>query len=539
MVGSVTGRERVWVVAVAGLMIAASTVPYVAGYLAQTTDMRFGGALLDRVDYHSHLAKMWQGYRGQWRYRLLFTPEAHQGAYLQTFYVVLGHLARLLGLGLPLTYQVARMTLGFLMLLAVYRFIAHFVAPVRTRRVAFLLATTASGLGWLTEVFAPTQPDGISPMDFWLFDGYTYLAVLTFPHFCAATGLLLAVFLLLLRHPEGPSPGDGLLAVLASLVLGLIHPHILLVADLLPVLYWAVEGLRTRRVAWRGLVTVMAMGVAQLPLLAYDVWVFQTQPIFAGWAAQNLTLSPPLRVYLWGYGVLLALGGVGVAAWARRGGQGLALPLLWIGLVAVLVYLPWNLQQRFLEGVQVPLGLLAGVGLVHATAIGLRRERSVERLQTMRGGWLARAAVIALAMMSHLYLTAELTLAAATATPALFWPADVLAGVDWLGENAAWEETVLAGPEVGSLIPTRIGHRVVLGHRMETVGYEGKRAAVARFFAAGTPNAERVALLEEWGVAYMFHGPDERALGGFNPDRSDGLVRVFRQGDVSIYRVQR
>ena len=536
-VARVTRREWAWVMAVAGVVVAVSTVPYLAGYLAQTAEMRFGGSLLDRMDYHSHLAKMWQGYRGEWRYRLLFTPEEHQGAYLQTFYVALGHLARLLGLGLPLMYQLARLACGLLMLVAIYRFIALFVAPVRTRRVAFLLATTSSGLGWLTEILAPTSPGGVSPMDFWLLDGYTYLAVLTSPHFCAATGLLLIVFVLLLRHPEGPSLGDAVAAVVASLILGFIHPYILLLADLLPGLYWAIEGLRTRRVAWRGLATVVAMGVVQLPLLAYDLWVFRAQPIFAGWSVQNVTLSPPPRIYLWGYGVLLVLGTIGTVAWARRGRQGLAFPLLWVGLVAVLAYLPWNLQRRFLEGVQVPLGLLAGVGLVQVVG-GTGCQRPAGRLRVGRGKWLVQAMVVALAMMSHLYLTVGLTMTAVARDPALFWPADVLAGVDWLGEHTAWSETVLAGLEVGSLTPARIGHRVVLGHWMETVDYEGKQAAVARFYAKEMPDAERMGLLEEWGARYVYVGPGERALGGFDPAATPYLSPAVSVGEVAIYRVQ-
>ncbi len=525
---SVERKEWGWAAAVAGLVVLASTIPYLAGYLAQTPQARFGGVLLDRMDYHSHLAKMWQGYRGQWRYRLLFTPEEHQGAYLQTFYVALGHLARLTGLGLPATYQLGRVAFGFLMLLTVYRFIALFTPTERVRRVAFLLATTASGLGWLTEVVAPTPPGGVSPMDFWLLDGFTYLAVLTSPHFCAATGLLLLVFLLLLRRPEGPSWGETALAALASLALGIIHPYLLLLADLLPVLYWTFEGLRTRQAAWRGLAAVAAMGTLQLPLLAYDLWVFRTQPVFAGWSAQNVTLSPPPRIYLCGYGLLLLLGGVGALAWARRGGEGLAFPLLWIGTVAVLAYLPWNLQRRFLEGVQVPLGLLAGVGLV---------EIADTRLQSGRGRWLALAGMMALAMMSNLYLTAGLTLAAATRSPALFWSADLVAAVDWLGENSLPQETVLSGVEAGGLIPARIGHRVVVGHGMETVDYQGKREAVERFFSVRTPDAERLALLEKWGVAWVFYGPEERGMGGFNPATAPWLEPAFRSGEVAVYRV--
>lgn len=523
----VTWKEWAWAAGGAGLVVLVSTIPYLAGYLAQTPEARFGGVLLDRPDYHSHLAKMWQGYRGRWEYRLLFTPEEHEGACLQTFYIALGHLARLFGLGLPLTYQIARVAFGFLMLLSVYRFIARFVPSVRTRRVAFLLATTASGLGWLMEAVAPTPPGGISPMDFWLLDGFTYLAVLTSPHFCVAIGLLLAVFLLLLGRPDGPSPGKAALAVLASLALGIVHPYALLLSDLLPALYWSVEGLRTRRVVWRGLATVAVMAGAQAPLLAYDLWVFRTQPVFAGWAVQNVTLSPPPHIYLQGYGILLALGAIGVATQTHQGRQGLAFPLLWIGAVAVLAYLPWNLQRRFLEGVQVPLGSLAGIGLVWLVERGLASER---------GRRLALAGTVALAMVSNLYLTAGLTLAAAVRAPALFWPADLVAAVDWLGKNTAPEETVLSGPDVGNLIPARIGHRVVMGHGMETVDYKGKREAVERFFSTTISDGERLSLLEKWGVVWVFYGPEERGMGGFDPRAVPWLEPAFRSRETVVYR---
>jgi energy-converting hydrogenase Eha subunit C len=530
----VTRQEWVWVMAVAALVMAISSVPYLAGYLAQTADIRFAGAVLDRADYHSHLAKMRQGYSGEWSYRLLFTPETHAGAYLQTFYVALGHLARLTGLGLSLTYQAARLLCGFLMLLAIYGFVALFVEPVRTRRVAFFLATLASGLGWLTEIIHPTPAGGISPMDFWLLDGSTYLSALTFPHFSAAIGLLVTIPWLLLRRPEGPGWHEVGLAVLASLALGFIHPYGLLLADLLPLLYWGIEALRTRRVVWRGLMAVAVMGIAQAPLVAYDLWVFRTQPIFAGWADQNLTLSPPPEIYLWGYGALLGLGAVGVATRMRRSDKAIIFPLLWIGLVAVLVYLPWNLQRRFLEGIQVPLGLLAGVGLAEGL---LPQTPQVEGDRPARWRWSTLALALALMAMSNLYMTTGLTMAAAMRPPALFWDAGLLAGVDWLGQNTTWDATVLSSFEVGSLIPARIGHRVVLGHGIETKDPEEKQRATARFFAAATSDDERRGLLARYGIAYVFYGPFERELGDFDPAQASYLTQVYTNRNVSIYRV--
>jgi hypothetical protein len=529
--GNVKRQEWIWVIAISAVIVAAAALPYVVGYLAQTPEWRFSGSIMDKVDYYSHLAKMWQGYRGEWLYQLLFTPEPQEGVYVQTFYVALGHLARIAYLGLPLTYHIARTIFGFLMLLAIYRFIALFAPATRTRRAAFLLATIASGLGWLTEMLAPTASGGVSPIDFWLLDAFTYLAVLTVPHFCAAVALLLSTYILLLRRAEGPTLWEGVLVVLASAALGVIHPYALLLADTVPLFYWGVEALRTRRVQWRGILTVVIMGISQIPLLVYDLWVFRTQPVFAAWSAQNVTLSPPLGAYLWGYGLLLFLGIAGIAVWVRKGWSGLAFPVVWIALVAVLIYLPWNLQRRFLEGVQVPLGLLAGVGL----AEGLFPQPSGQRLSRPR--WLAMAMLVALAAMSNLYLTAALTFTATTRDYRLFWPAPVLAGVDWLGDHTEPDETVLSSFEVGNLIPGRIGHRVVLGHWMETIDSEEKSTAVTRFFATDTSDEERVAMLEKYDVAYLFYGPDEQALGAFDPDGNSYLIQRFSQDGIRVYAV--
>ena len=128
-------------------------------------------------------------------------------------------------------------------------------------------------------------------------------------------------------------------------------------------------------------------------------------------------------------------------------------------------------------------------------------------------------------------------MAAAMRPPALFWDAGLLAGVDWLGQNTTWDETVLSSFEVGGLIPARIGHRVVLGHVIETKDPEEKRRATARFFAAATSDDERRGLLAQYGIAYVFYGPSERGLGDFDPAQAGYLTQVYTNRNVSIYRV--
>ncbi|MBN1955648.1 MAG: hypothetical protein JW900_11440 [Anaerolineae bacterium] len=544
----VTRSEWRWAAVVALVVVAFSTVPYIAGHLAQTPDLRFAGAVYDLEDYHSYLARMWQGYRGSWRFQLLFTPQPHEGVYIQPFHVLLGHLARLAGLGLPLTYQVARVGLGFLMLLTVYRFIARFTPAGGARRAAFLLAATASGLGWLVEVICPTPAGGISPIDFWLIDAYVFFSLFIVPHFSAAIALLLSLYDLLLRQvgaagqsaPQPPLWRDILLAVLLSWGLGLVHPYTLLLADLVPALYLAGDAVARRRLPWRPLILLAAMGAAQAPLLLYEYQLFATSPIFQSWAAQNLTLSPPPLHYLLGYGLvaLLALWGVRSALRATRRASFL---LIWLAAVAVLAYLPWGLQRRFLEGVHVALCILAGYGLAEglmpALAHPLGRAARVLRYNARRLRWLVQAALLALTMLSNLYLVMTYTAAAATRHPALFHPAGEVAALEWLNGHSAWDATLLAAYETGNWAAGAIGRRVVVGHWAETVNCEAKEARVASFYAAATPDAERRALLEQWNVQYVYLGPHERALGNFDPAAAPYLEAVFQNDDAAIYRV--
>jgi uncharacterized membrane protein len=187
------------------------------------------------------------------------------------------------------------------------------------------------------------------------------------------------------------------------------------------------------------------------------------------------------------------------------------------------------LQRRFLEGVQVPFGLLAGVGLAEA----LVPETGGRK--TARWRWLSMALLVALMSMSNLYLTLGHTLAAAARSPALFWPASTIAAVDWLGKNSQPEDVILAGFEVGNLIPGRIGRRVVLGHWMETVNYKEKADIVSRFFATAS-DQERRAILSDFQVRYLLWvKKTDRAL--LDPGKASFLSLAFEQGDARVYRV--
>jgi uncharacterized membrane protein len=117
--------------------------------------------------------------------------------------------------------------------------------------------------------------------------------------------------------------------------------------------------------------------------------------------------------------------------------------------------------------------------------------------------------------------------------PRLFVTADEAEALDWLYGHSPRDAVVLASPEMGPFIPAWTGRRVVYGHPFETVDAERTKARVETFFASGTANAEREAMLREWRAAFVFVGPRERALGLPDPGP---VGEVFRNATVTIYQ---
>jgi uncharacterized membrane protein len=96
---------------------------------------------------------------------------------------------------------------------------------------------------------------------------------------------------------------------------------------------------------------------------------------------------------------------------------------------------------------------------------------------------------------------------------------------------------VLASYKLGRFIPAHSGNTVFMGHFIETVDVERKRELARIFFQADTSDEFRKGLLSEYGVHYLFHGPSEKQTGDFQPSTCDYLLPVYRNSEVSIYRV--
>jgi hypothetical protein len=532
-------RERAeyrFVLALGLAALAITSIPYMLGAILADDVRIFGGFVYAVEDCYSYLAKMRQGAEGSWLFHIAYTPEPHPGALFFPFHLLLGKVAALLPGGdltsrMVWVYHIARGVLGLGLLVTVYRFLSTFTGEVLVRRLAWLMITFGGGLGWLLIVLGRPNWLGSMPLDLILPEGFTFLVLYAFPHIALArTLLLLGILSLLKAWRLGCVPGKAshvprsrvirwaLLTGLLWLLMGLIVPFYVAIA-------WAVAGaacvtlaLRERRWVWSEVFAAGTAGLVSVPIVLYSAWRFTSDPIYETWAAQNQILSPHPLHYVAAYGVPLTLAVLAAKdVWHEEGPEWLA--LAWVGIVPMLIYLPFGLQRRLVEGVQVPLSLLAAMGLIKIT-------RSQHRGQKLRLAW---SILVVGLLATNAMLIVGNSLALRGRPDPVFRDAEEVAVLEQLSERANPGDVVLASYETGNYLPARVGARAFVGHGPESADVERKRALVTRFARRATDDAWRQRLLSEYGVDYVFWGPKERDRGSFDPMGVAYLQPVYRE----------
>ena len=537
-------REYGFVLILGIIALIVTSIPYVLGAGLATGDRVYGGFVYAIEDCYSYLAKMRQGAEGAWLFRIAYTPEPHRGALFFPFHLLLGKVAALLP-GSDLTarlvwvYHGSRVVFGLALLLMVYRFLAEFTERVAVRRLAWLLVTFGGGLGWLLVVLGQPGWLGSMPLDFILPEGFTFLVLYSFPHIALARSLLLLGILCLLRawqgYPVTASPITDHVSRITSfkwaaltgllwLVMGLIVPFYVPVAWVVMGSAWLALGLRNRRIPWQEAWRAGVTGFLSAPVVLYSAWVFTVDPVYKIWGAQNLISSPHPFHYLAAYGVLLALAAFAARdAWRGEGSTWLA--LVWVAVVPLLVYLPINVQRRLVEGVQVPLSLLAALGFHKFRWQGFRlRVLSVVLLVVLS--------------LTNVMLVAGNCLALQGQPAPIYRDRWEVAALDWLGERVQSDDVVLGAYRTGNYLPARAKARSFVGHGPESVRADEKKALVAQFFASETGDQWRRDLLSSYGVDWLFWGPIERELGRFDPRAVPYLQQVYDTMGYTIFEVE-
>ena len=503
--------DSTWLVGLTALVVLLALIlPYLAAFSASGEEALFLGFLQNPIDGHSYLAKMYQGWEGSWRYQMAFTQEPGEGAFLFSFYMFLGHIARILSLPLISVFHGARLLAVGYMMISIYRFFKASL-PMRLVQPAFALAVVGSGLGWLAVPF------GAFTADLWVAEGYPFLAGYTNPHFPLSLGLMAWIL-----TPDSTARKGGIHFLVLGLLLALILPFgLVIVLGILGV--QMLLGIRKVGLFGRDFYRVLWISIGGAPVLLYDLWLVGTDPIFTAWNAQNITATPPFWELLVSFSPVLVI--ALYAAWSKLRQRGLfpGTMVVWLGVVLVLIYLPFELQRRLLTGIYIPLAGLAIQGIDDLLPEGGRYKP------------LFMVFILMVSLPTNLIILLAAGHGIETQDSQLFLAQEEAVSLEWIRSNSDPDALILAGPEMGLFIPGQTGRRVIYGHPFETINATEAEAKVLSFYEENWAQPQRTEFLRTEGVDYVFFGPRERKLGALPPDRR--WDRVFQQGGVEIYSI--
>lgn len=517
-------KDFLWILTTAVLILLWGSLPTWAGYQLETPELRFRGIYYDSQDYAAHISMMEAGRNGEWTYQFRFTTESFHPAYVRLFYIVLGHLSKWLGFSLEFTFHLARWLLGLLALFALYGLMQQIFPDRFWSRVAFLLAALGSGLGWLQLIFNITSGP-ITPIDFWLIDSYIFFSLSMFPHFAFVTGAMCLVLGLWLRYLENPSNMNIAWIALIAVIVQFINPIAFGTINASFVGAALFSWRQAKKSLGRSIGAISIIAIAQVPLLVYNLSVLSRDPLWSQYTRQHQTLSPPPDYYLWGFALFWPPAVLGTIHAFRAKSGHLGAAVFWIVTALVLAYSPLYTQQRFLQNITIPLAILATQGLI------ILIEQKTTNAHFQRWGKVFIGFFVFLTSLSSIQLSLGRSVYLQTYPRDFFYPARLDQAVEWLRQNAQYNDLVLASEETSQVLAQKTAVRLYSGHEMETLNYKAKQANVESFFAGKMPE------LASRPIKWVIYGPAERKLDPKFKIPSN-LQLVYDAQELQIYQVK-
>jgi hypothetical protein len=523
-----TAEERkdfLWILVVSVLILLWSSIPNWAGYRAETAQLRFRGLSYDSQDYAVHLAMMAAGAHGDWGYQLRFTTESHSAAYIRLFYIALGHISGWLRIPSASMFEMARWMFGLLALFTLYQLMRQCFSDLYWARIGFLIAALGSGLGWF-QLLLGWLPQTITPIDFWLIDDYVFFGLSVFPHFAFVTAAMCWVLLLWLRFLDVPDWRNILMLIAVIVTVQFVNPIAFAAVDLGLLGAVLFSWWRVKKVQMHGIIALIFVALAQLPLLLYNVWILSKDPLWSEFTAQNQTLSPPPVYYLWGFALFWPLALLGAISIYRKQAPMLGATLLWILSAFLLAYSPYYIQRRFLQNIAIPLGILATFGLKFLVD-------AVSKKLTGRVSWqpIFVSVFLVLISMSTIQLSLGRAVYLQTHPKEFYYPSSLDSAITWFREHAEYNDFVLASKGTSQVLAQKAGMRVYSGHEMETLNYKVKEVEVTAFYQG------QFSSLARHPIKWVVYGPEEKSI---NPNfiAPGHLELEYETSELKIYQVK-
>ena len=516
-----------WVVLFSAVVALSTALPHIYQAATAPPDEVFTGIVTSHTDQNLYLMWSRQAETGRVMMQNYATAEDAPPLFVGPFWLAVGALARLLPLSLIVTYRALAVILAFVYLLIVWRLLNEVLERSVARLFALVIVALGSGFGAFTDLVNSVSGREVLYSSDLMPEMWAYHSFFL-PHFSIALCLIALLALILVRAWRAPSIRLHVAAAVVAATVIAIHPYNIAWLGPLLVLHLLVCAL-TRACRWREVAAnLWTLAGAAVPA-TYYAWQAQVHPMVAIWAEQNVMRSPPPHVYLLGLGIVLPLA---VAGWiaidrSERRSPALWLVALWPLVTAIMVYsyplVPF--ERRLVEGVHLPLAILAGIGMSAYLVPWLQRLTRRNRRHAVRLG-------LALVLIGILPTNLAIIGRGAVSDLARI-PREAQEVFAWVEAQAPPDARFFTDLRTGQHCARYALRHVHLAHDDVTIHAAVKREMVEEFYDPDTSVARREEILREAGCGWVLSPGDRRMQA---VEEMPSLRWVAGGDQLSVYR---
>lgn len=526
------------------ILLVLTTLPYLFAYITSPADKQFMGIMLDVPDHAQYFSWM----RELSQYPLAsnkLTPEENAPVFFNLLWWGLGRIGRGLQLGFSQMYQVLRITSIVSFLSLAYYVCSIFLEDLFSRRLAFLMISFGSGLGWIWVIVKYLIPSRqlLFPLDLYVAEGNTFLGMLGYPHFISAA-LYIAVFAVVLYGYELKQLRYSFAAGLLALFFGFQHAYDLWLVYSVLLAFAILLLIRDKKIPWYMIWTGIIVGLLSVWPALYSYLLTQNDPIWKAVLSQfsNAGVYTPNILHLFilmGISFILAvftfikqkpfcLEGVSNSDLFIRG---------WFVVNFFLIYLPTDYQIHMLNGWQVPIAILAVQGLTKYIYPEFQKKFKSCSLQSAALNRLFMCLIILMIIPTNVYLLSWRFVDLSRHNYPYYLSVEEVNALRWLEKNVKSDDVVLSSLTFGQYVPAYTGAHAFLAHWAQTVDFYTKEKLVEAIYSMDVDETRKKEILNEYSVDYVMLGPAEKLLGTYALSNINELDLVYQSSQVKIFEV--
>lgn len=457
------------------------------GYLRSNNEVSFGGLIFNPIDGYSYFAKMQQGASGEITFQLPYTSQENGTIFIFTFYILLGHISQLTSIEIPIIFNIFRIGIAILCFFSLDQLLKNlFRQDDLYLKSAFISLLFGGGLGWIYFLF------GDLPIDFWVSEAYIFLSSISNPHFILS--FLILSFLLKLILQEKVDIKSSVLFFILSIILSSVSPF----ASIIFCFVLIVDILQNRNKFLQKLKIFLSFTVPAFIVGGYQYFSIKNDPILRAWDLQNITLTPGLINLIFGLSPFII--GIAIMIYLNINNKiqiskPIWLLIIWILFAFCMVFVPFNLQRRFLVGIYLPITIV----FWHITKsyIQSNQKRIKKAIPFI---------LIGSVMISNLIITVGSTSAINTKDEIFYIGNNVSSAIDWMDRNIEKNSVILSNELNGLKIPALGHYKVVYGHPFETIRADEMKLNLSNFWMGQMSEENAKEFITENDVDYVFCG---------------------------------